>query len=103
MHADESGPTTSFSARFRPAATAIVRLLPDGSSVILDAESEKYFGLDDVGTAMWEQLNASDSLGEARDRLLSVFEVGPDRLERDLQEFVGQLVSRGLAVVEPAD
>ncbi len=86
-------------SQIRPAATAMVRSLPDGSSVVLDLETEKYFGLDAVGAEMWTALVESPTVVAARDQLLRHFDVEEVRLDADLAEFVGELESRGLVVV----
>lgn len=89
--------------QIRPAATAMVRSLPDGSSVVLDLETEKYFGLDAVGAQMWTALVESPTVAAARDQLLRHFDVEDVRLDADLAEFVDELESRGLVVVSKTD
>lgn len=85
--------------RVRPASTALVRTLPDGSSVVLDLETEKYFGLDSVGAEMWEALTAHPRVKEARNHLLTIYDVDEEKLSSDLAEFIGTLRSRGLVEV----
>lgn len=89
--------------QIRPAATAMVRSLPDGSSVVLDLETEKYFGLDTVGAEMWTALVENPTVAAARDRLLRHFDVEEARLDSDLAQFVDELESRGLVVVSKPD
>lgn len=76
--------------------TTLIRELPDGESVILDMESEKYFGLDGTATAMWTALTSTGSIAEAYQRLLEEFDVEEGRLREDLLSFIDQLVGRGL-------
>ena len=67
-----------------------------GESVLLDLDSESYFGLDSVGTEMWEALIATPSLEAAYALLLEGYEVEPERLRADLGQFVEQLAAASL-------
>lgn len=84
--------------KVRVAPSATVRSLPDGSAIVLDMESERYFGLDSVGSEMWEALTTKPSVADARTALLNEFAVDEERLDTDLLEFVQALQSRGLVV-----
>ena len=67
-----------------------------GESVLLNLESESYFGLDDVGTRMWQALASTSSVDAAFKMLLAEFDVEPDRLRSDLAAFVDTLAEAGL-------
>ena len=67
-----------------------------GESVLLDLRSQKYFGLNEVGTRLWELLQADADLAVARDRLLEEFEVEAAQLEEDLDALVERLLAAGL-------
>ena len=72
----------------------------DGEMVLLDMESENYFGLDEVGTAIWQAMQEKDTLQEAFDILMNQYEVDAEVLEKDLSDFVGKLVESGLVEVK---
>ncbi len=72
----------------------------DGEMVLLDMESENYFGLDEVGTAIWQAMQEKETLKEVLDLLLEQYEVEEEMLENDLFDFVGKLVESGLVKVE---
>ena len=72
----------------------------DGEMVLLDMESENYFGLDEVGTAIWQAMQEKDTLKEVLDVLLEQYEVEEEMLENDLSDFIGKLVESGLVKVE---
>lgn len=67
-----------------------------GESVLLNINSESYFGLDDVGTRMWTALTAAPSVEAAYEALLAEYEVEPERLRADLSGFIEKLVELGL-------
>ena len=68
----------------------------DGESVLLNLETEKYFGLDTAGTRMWELLTSSPSIDAAYARLLEEFEVEPELLRTHLTELLSRLQEHGL-------
>ena len=68
----------------------------DGEMVLLDMNSENYFGLDEVGCAIWQAMQEHKALQEVYDALLEIYDVEPDRLEVDLVAFVEQLRDAGL-------
>lgn len=75
----------------------------DGESVLLNLESERYFGLDAVGTRMWELVTAEPSVGNAFEKLLAEFDVEPEALRTHLTELLSGLVENGLLQVLPVD
>jgi hypothetical protein len=68
-----------------------------GEAVLLNLASESYFGLDPVGTRVWQLLSEDPSLSRAHAALLNEYEVESSRLESDLIALVDQLVRSGLA------
>ncbi len=72
----------------------------DDESVILHLGREIYFGLDDIGTRIWTALVSADSIQAAYEVLLSEFDVEPDVLRRDLEEFLTLLVDQELLRVD---
>lgn len=89
--------------------TTNVSLSPDalfqevnGELVILDLASEKYFGLDAVGTRIWQLLNENQSLGEVKKVILSEYEVSQEQLEADIKQLLDSLQQAGLVKLEPA-
>jgi hypothetical protein len=81
--------------RVSVAPNVLVREL-QGESVLLNLDSEAYFGLDEVGTGMWRALAASATLDEACDLLLAEYDVEPRQLREDLEAFVSELAKAGL-------
>ena len=72
----------------------------DGEMVLLDMESENYFGLDEVGTAIWQAMQEKETLREVFEVLKEQYEVEAEVLENDLSDFVEKLVESGLVKVE---
>ena len=68
----------------------------DGEMVLLDMNSENYFGLDEVGTTIWQAMQEKEILQEVYDTMLDQYDVEPEILERDLIDFVQKLSESGL-------
>lgn len=92
----------AFSNRVAVPTHVLVRHL-DEETVLLNLETEKYFGLDATGTRMWELLIHSPSIEAAYGKLSDEFEVEPELLRQHLSELLSQLVENGLLRVLPAD
>jgi len=71
----------------------------EGESVLLNLNSERYFGLDDVGTRMLSVLTTSNSIQSAYEILLEEYEVENETLRDDLAELIDRLVDQGLLEV----
>jgi hypothetical protein len=70
-----------------------------GESVLLNLRSERYFGLDEIGTDMWAALTASGSVSGACETLLAKYDVDASRLRQDLEALVKNLTEHGLLEV----
>jgi coenzyme PQQ synthesis protein D (PqqD) len=92
----------TFEDRATAPAHVLVRFL-DQESVLLNLETEKYFGLDQTGTRMWQLLTASENIDAAYRQLLAEYDVEPELLRDNLAELLGRLVEHGLLQVLPAD
>lgn len=92
----------TFADRADSPAHVLVRLL-DRESVLLNLETERYFGLDETGTRMWQLVTTAPDIESAYQELLAEYDVEPDLLRSNLSELLGQLVEHGLLQVFPAD
>jgi hypothetical protein len=72
----------------------------NGEAVILDLASGAYFGLNQVGTRIWQLIEQHGRLRTVLDELCSEYDVGPDELERDLLDLVSRLADAGLGAVK---
>jgi len=71
-----------------------------GEAVLLNLASEQYFGLDPVGTRIWQLLGEDARLQHAFETMQAEYEVEPALLESDLLTLVGKLAEAGLVKVE---
>ncbi len=68
----------------------------EGESVLLNIETETYFGLDDVGTRMWNVLEKADSIQAAYEALMEEYDVDSATLKQDLADIIVRLQENGL-------
>jgi Coenzyme PQQ synthesis protein D (PqqD) len=92
----------SFADRAQVLPHVLVRFL-DKESVLLNLETERYFGLDETGTRMWQVVTAAPSIDAAYQELQNEFDVESELLRLHFTELLGRLVDNGLLQIQPAD
>jgi len=75
----------------------------DKESVLLNIETERYFGLDETGTRMWQLVTAAPRIEIAYQQLLDEYDVEAELLRANLTELLSRLVENGLLQVVSAD
>jgi hypothetical protein len=73
-----------------------------GETVLLDLESECYYGLDPVGTRIWQLIRDHGELRTIYDTLLDEYDVEPSRLQSDLEALIADACARGLITLRDA-
>jgi Coenzyme PQQ synthesis protein D (PqqD) len=91
----------SFATRISVPSDVLVSVLA-GESVLLNLKSERYFGLDDMGTRIWVAITTSDSIQAAYDALLAEYDVEPERLRQELNDLIEKLNEHGLVEINGA-
>ena len=85
--------------RVRMSENVLLREI-DGESVLLNLDTETYFGLNETGTRMVDVLTASESIEKAGEDLLAEWDVDADRLFRDMEALILKLSENGLVHVD---
>jgi hypothetical protein len=70
-----------------------------GEAVLLNLASSSYFGLDTVGTRIWQLCEAHGSLRDVWEAMQQEFDAPGDALLSDLLAFVDDLLAKGLLAV----
>lgn len=84
-----------------PSPEVLVQEL-EGEAVLLNLASERYFGLDDVGTRIWQHLLKHGRLDRVCEEMQDEFEVDADTLRADVLRLIEELIAAGIVTVEPA-
>lgn len=71
-----------------------------GESVLLNLDTGTYFGLDAVGTRLWNLVAEHGSTASAIQTLLAEYDVDEPRLKRDVETLIDQLLAKGLLVTD---
>jgi len=90
--------TFSFDARVKLPDDVLVSGL-QAESVLLNLDSERYYGLNDVGTRMLTVLTSSSSIEAAYTTLLDEYEVDAEVLRSDLISTIERLAENGLVEI----
>jgi len=73
----------------------------EGEAVLVDLGSGRFFGLDEVGTRVWDRLDTEATVASLVDRVVEEFEVARPRAEKDLLALLREMARRRLVTVLP--
>jgi hypothetical protein len=68
----------------------------NGETVLLDLEGESYFGLNEVGTRIWQLLQSKPTVVETLNTLSDEYDVDQEQLESDVDELLLKLSDAAL-------
>lgn len=68
----------------------------EGEAVLLDLDSETYFGLNETGARFWALLASGSSLGRVLETMGEEYDAPLEVLHRDLEQLLGELERLGL-------
>lgn len=88
-------PALSLGSRLRIPNDVVLQEV-GGETVLLNLRTERYFGLDEVGTTMLAALRSDGSAQGALEAALRTYDVASDTLERDLLALFAELLQHGL-------
>ncbi|AOY82355.1 PqqD family peptide modification chaperone [Moorena producens JHB] len=71
-----------------------------GEAIILDMKSGVYYGLNTVGSSIWNLIQEPKTVDEIRDALLAEYEVEPEKCDRDLLALLQEFAAVGLIEVK---
>jgi len=89
----------SLDASVRVAEDVVFREL-DGEAVILNLQSGVYFGLDAVGTRVWQLCQERGSIRSVCQAMQNEFDVSADTLQADLLSLLDELSAKGLVTIQ---
>jgi len=74
----------------------------DGETAILHLGSGTYYGLNAVGSTIWNLIQEPCTIAEIHDKLLQQYEADPGECERDLLNVLDDLCKAGLVEIRDA-
>jgi hypothetical protein len=72
----------------------------DGEVVMLSIENSEYYGMDKVGSRIWNLLEKPLSFKQLVSLLMEVYEVTEEQCQIDTLEFVMKMADKKLLIVE---
>jgi Coenzyme PQQ synthesis protein D (PqqD) len=75
----------------------------DGESVVLDLSSGRYFGLNAVGTRVWQLIQQGQPVDGLIRAVTAEYDADVDAVERDVLALLEDLKLRGLIVEPPGE
>ena len=68
----------------------------DDEIVMMSIEKGAYYGLDEIGSRVWELLAAPRTVSEICDTLVQEYDVAREQCEQDMQEWFTELAGEDL-------
>ncbi|MDE0686419.1 MAG: PqqD family protein [Candidatus Poribacteria bacterium] len=68
----------------------------DDQAVILNIQTSTYFGLNEVGTRIWNLLSEHKQVRIVYNKLIEEYDVAAEQIAKDLQIFINHLQSKEL-------
>jgi hypothetical protein len=72
----------------------------DGETVMLSIASGKYYGIDAVGSRIWELLSEPKTMSELVQSLREEYDVEPEQCRADVVDFLHYLCGEGLVKLD---
>ena len=92
----------SFADKVSVPTQVLVRFL-DKEAVLLNLDTERYFGLDETGARMWQLLTSQPSVETAYQQLLEEYDVDTETLRQDIIALLENLTENGLLRLIPSN
>jgi len=70
----------------------------EGEAVLLNPQTGKYFGINEVGCSFWEKVDGKKSIADIIDLLLNEYDVERKTLENDINELVAAMEKQNIVI-----
>lgn len=71
-----------------------------GEAVLLDLQQGQYYGLNALGTRVWNLLHDGKGVGEVIQTLLAEYDCTEEQIKADIAHFLNELYAKGLVQVD---
>lgn len=68
----------------------------DGEAVLLSLDEGCYFGLDELGTRIWQLIEEDLDTQQVVEKIVEEYDVEPEQAQQDLDKFLDDLEESGL-------
>jgi len=81
-------------------ATDVVAAEMDGETVMMRIKSGMYYGLDNVGSRIWELIETPRQVSQVIDRLMEEYDVERAKCQANTLDLLNQLYEEGLIKID---
>ena len=71
----------------------------EGKGILLNLETGSYFEVDPVGLEIWQRCDGKTTCVKIVETIAELFDANPDRVNRDLKDFIGEMKRLKIAEV----
>jgi hypothetical protein len=89
----------SFTSRLRVNDDVLFQEL-QGEAVLLNLKTGVYFGLDKVGTRVWQLMGQNEELSGIRTAILHEYDVTEEQCSQDLLDLIGKMQEQELVIID---
>ena len=103
MQNEQQTPTAASPVGGNPTVCAVkdqVTCDLSGEAVILQLNDSVYYGLDPVGTSIWQLIQSPRTVAEVRDAIVEEYDVSPEQCEMDVRTLIGEMAENRLVTVQ---
>ncbi len=72
----------------------------DNELILLSLQNDRYFGLNEVGTRIWELLEKPVTLDELTEKLAGEYHIAPETCRKELASFIADMTEKKLITIE---
>jgi hypothetical protein len=72
----------------------------DGEVVMLSIENSEYYGMDKVGSRIWQLLENPIRFKDLVDRLMEEYEVSVEQCNQDTLNFIKKMIDKKILILE---
>ena len=72
----------------------------DNEYVLLNMETEQYFGLNEIGAKLWHSIAENGDTNTALEQIISAYNVAEDTLRADISRLLTELSNEQLITIE---
>jgi len=65
-------------------------------TVLMSLSNGEYYGINDVGSTIWNLLEKQMCLGELIEKLIELYGINTEQCEADISEFISSLTKHGI-------
>lgn len=73
----------------------------DGEAVLLQLESGRYYGFNEVASRIWELVQKPRTMSEIRAEILDTYDVSPEQCTRDVRSVLSEMAAADLVEIDP--